>query len=580
MEKRWILQEADEKIVYTLQKELGIHSVICRILVQRNIRNYQQAFEYFRPPLSGLHDPFLMKDMDKAVARILGAITRGEKILVYGDYDVDGTTAVGCVFKFLGTIYDPALIDYYIPHRYREGYGISLQGVDHAINSGYTLVLALDCGIKSVDLIRYAASKGVDFIICDHHLPGENLPPAAAILNPKQKGCDYPYKDLCGCGVGLKLIMALVQELNLPEKYWHDCLDLAATAVAADIVPMTGENRLIAFHGLKKANDDPSTALKALMMVSGVKGPVSIQHLVFMIAPRVNAAGRMDDARKVVQLFTEENLDRAVEFAGMLHADNIDRKEADSSITEEALTLLREYELQGNRKSTVVYQPHWHKGVVGIVASRLIEHYYRPTIVLTRSGDIVAGSARSIPGFNIHDGLDLCSDLLLGFGGHYFAAGMTMLPENVDAFREKFDSVVSSLLQESYFTPQIIIDAELHFRDINDKFYSILMQMEPFGPENPQPVFVARNVHDTGSSRIVKDNHIRFMVKQENIFMNGIGFNLASKYSVLASGEPFDIAFTLDENNYQGNRNLQIRVIDLKLSEPPAAINSSVPHFG
>jgi single-stranded-DNA-specific exonuclease len=566
MEKRWILKEPEENFVYTLQKELGIHRIICQILVQRNIHSYQQAFEFFRPSLAGLHDPFLMKDMDKAVARIIRAMAAKEKILIYGDYDVDGTTAVGCVFKFIRNIYDPSLTDFYIPHRYREGYGISKQGVDHAIAEGYGLVIALDCGIKSVDLIRYAASRGVDFIVCDHHLPGELLPPAAAILNPKQKDCNYPYKDLCGCGVGLKLIMAIVQQEGLPEKLYLDCLDLAATAVAADIVPMTGENRVIAYYGLKKANEDPSIALKALMMVSGVKGPVLIHHLVFLIAPRVNAAGRMDDARKAVLLFTEENLDTAASYAGMLHSDNAERKEADVNITEEALTLIREYELEGKRKSTVIYQPHWHKGVVGIVASRLIEHYYRPTIVLTRSGDLVAGSARSIPGFNIHDGLDQCSELLLGFGGHYFAAGMTMLPENVNAFKEKFDSVVSSMLDESFFTPVINIDTEIQFRDISEKFYSILLQMEPFGPENPQPIFVARNLTDTGSSKIVRDHHIRFVVRQDNIIMSGIGFNLASKFPIISSRMPFDLVFTLDENDWQGNRNLQIKVIDLRLT--------------
>ena len=564
MEKRWIQQEPDEKIVGSLQKELGIHPILCRLLALRNINTYREAFDYFRPSITGMHDPFLMKDMDKAVNRIIKAMEAREKILVYGDYDVDGTTAVGCLYSFIKTIYDPARTEFYIPHRYREGYGISQAGVDFAINEGYSLVIALDCGIKSVDLIRYALSLGIDFIICDHHLPGDILPPAAAVLNPKQKDCGYPYKDLCGCGVGLKLIMALVQRLNLPENMYLDYLDLAATAVAADIVPMTGENRVIAHYGLKKANENPSIALKALMIVSGVKPPVSIQHVVFMIAPRVNAAGRMDDARKVVLLFTEENLDKAIEYARMLHSDNADRREADSSITEEALILLREYEEKGKRKSTVVYQPHWHKGVVGIVASRLIEHYYRPTIVLTRSGDMVAGSARSIPGFNIYDGLDQCSGLLLGFGGHYFAAGMTMLPENVDAFREKFDSVVSAMIDDDILTPVINIDAEIRLNDINEKFYGILSQMEPFGPENPQPVFIVRGIRDTGSSRIVKENHIRFVVKQDNTVISGIGFNLASKFHIMENGHPFDMAFTIDENEWQGNKSLQVKVVDIR----------------
>ncbi len=566
MEKRWIRQEASEQIVEYLQKELGIHPILCRVLAQRNITNYQEAFDFFRPSLKGLHDPFLMKDMELAVARIMKAMEKGEKILIYGDYDVDGTTAVGCMYRFICKIYGTANTAFYIPHRYREGYGISQAGVEHAIKENYQLVIALDCGIKSVDLVRYALDNGVDFIICDHHIPGDVLPPAAAILNPKQKGCPYPYKELCGCGVGLKLIMALVQRLHLPEKYYLDFLDLAATAVAADIVPMTGENRVITYYGLKKANEDPCIAIKALMEVSSVKPPVSIQHIVFMIAPRVNAAGRMDDARKVIHLFTEENLVKAKEYADMLHSDNADRKEADTSITEEALILLREYEATGKRMSTVVYQPHWHKGVVGIVASRLIEHYYRPTIVLTKSGDMVAGSARSIPGFNIHDGLDQCASLLLGFGGHYFAAGMTMLPENVEAFREKFDSVVSAMVDVEMMTPIINIDAEIRFSDINETFYKILTQMEPFGPENPQPVFLARGVINTGSSRIVKDLHIRFVIRQGNFTMSGIGFNLASKYHIVESGQPFDIVFTIDENEWQGNRTLQVKVVDIKLT--------------
>jgi single-stranded-DNA-specific exonuclease len=563
-EKRWILQEPDQIIVDELHSALGIHPILCRLLAQRKINTYEDAFRFFRPSLDGLHDPFLMKDMNIAVNRLIAAMEKREKILVYGDYDVDGTTAVGCMYSFIREVYDPALVEFYIPHRYREGYGISQAGVDFAMKEGYTLVIALDCGIKSVDLISYALANGIEFIVCDHHLPGDVLPPATAILNPKQKDCGYPYKDLCGCGVGLKLITALVLQLNLPEEMYLRYLDLAATAVAADIVPMNGENRVITFFGLKKANDNPSTALKALMAVSGIKPPVSIQHVVFMIAPRVNAAGRMDDARKVVLLFTENDLEKAIDYAKLLHSDNADRKEADASITEEALILLREYEVKGKRSSTVVYQPHWHKGVVGIVASRLIEHYYRPTIVLTRSGDMVAGSARSIPGFNIHDGLDQCSGLLIGFGGHYFAAGMTMLPENVDAFREKFDSVVSAMIDEAMLTPVINIDAEIRLSDINEKFYSIITQMEPFGPENPQPVFIARGVTDTRSSRIVKENHIRFVVKQDSTIISGIGFNLASKYPVLENGKPFDMVFTIDENEWQGNRTLQVKVIDIK----------------
>jgi single-stranded-DNA-specific exonuclease len=566
MEKRWNLLCPDEQDVAGLQKELGISPILCRILVERGITSFQEAEHFFRPSLDALHDPLLMKDMPIAVDRIMKAMLQQERILVYGDYDVDGTSAVGCMFRFLCKIYEKDLVDFYIPHRYREGYGISRQGVDHAINNGYKLVIALDCGIKSHGLISYAKDQGVDFIVCDHHLPDEMIPPAVAILNPKQKDCPYPFKELCGCGVGLKLITAIVQQAGLSDELWMECLDLAATAVAADIVPMTGENRVIAYFGLKRANENPSVALKALMNVSGMKGKVLIQHLVFMIAPRVNAAGRMDDARKVVNLFIENDFDKAAEFATELHSDNADRKEADLSITKEALKLISEYEMVVKKKSTVVYQPHWHKGVVGIVASRLIEHYYRPTVVLTKSGDVVSGSARSIPGFNIHDGLEQCKDLLIGFGGHYFAAGMTMLPENVEAFSAKFDEVVNLQLMEHYFTPEIRIDTEVSLTDCTRKFYDIVSQMEPFGPENPQPVLVARGLRNTGYSKVVKDLHLRLVVKQDHTQISGIGFNLADKYQIVSSGKPFDVLFTLDKNEWQGNVSLQMKVIDVKLS--------------
>ncbi len=564
MEKRWRMRKSDPMIVNTLHKELGIHEVLCTMLVQRGITSFEAAKAFFRPSLEQLHDPFLMKDMDLAVQRILLARDQGEKVLVYGDYDVDGTTAVGCMYAFLSHIFDQDRLGYYIPHRYREGYGVSKQGIDHAISEGYHLMIALDCGIKSEDLISYAKENGVDFIVCDHHIPDAKLPPAVAILNPKQNGCPYPYKELCGCGVGLKLIMGLVITLGLDDQLYLDHLDLAATAIAADIVPVTGENRVIAFYGLKKANENPSPALKAIMDVSGVKGSILIHHLVFMVAPRVNAAGRMDDARKVVELFVEKDPEKAKKIAEQLHLDNADRKETDLNITEEALTLVRAYELAGSKRSTVVYQPHWHKGVVGIVASRLIEHYYRPTIVLTRSGDVVAGSARSIPGFNIHDGLEQCKDLLLGFGGHYFAAGMTMLPENVAAFSERFNTVVTDQVAESFFTPEVLIDAEVTISDCNRKFYNIISQMEPFGPENMQPIFIVKGVVDTGFSRIVKENHLRLVIRQDNCEIKGIGFNLAQKYPIVASGQPFDIAFNLDENEWQGTTSLQMKVVDIR----------------
>jgi single-stranded-DNA-specific exonuclease len=487
-------------------------------------------------------------------------------VMIYGDYDVDGTTAVGCMHRFLAQVFPADKLDFYIPHRYREGYGISKQGIDFAASEGFTLMIALDCGIKSVELIGYAKSLGIDFIVCDHHLPGSSIPPAVAILNPKQSDCNYPYKELCGCGVGLKLVMALTQHWNLPASHYLELLDLAATAVAADIVPITGENRVIAYFGLQKANTNPSLALKVIMDVSGVSGKILIHHLVFMVAPRVNAAGRMDDARKVIELFTAADESTAKAIALQLQADNTERKEADQSITQEALDLIRQTEPDQPKRSTVVYQPHWHKGVVGIVASRLIDHYYRPTIVLTKSGDLVAGSARSIPGFNIHDGLEQCSDLLLGFGGHYFAAGMTMNPDNVEAFARRFNEIVTATVPEDAFIPELLLDAEVRLRDLTMKFYDILTQMEPFGPENPQPVFVARGLRDLGHSKVVKDLHLRLVAQQDGHPMQGIGFNLAEKIKIVRSGFPFDVAFHLDVNEWQGKKTLQMRILDLKPS--------------
>ncbi len=558
--------QADEEKIFALQNELHINKVICQVLVQRNIHTFDQAKLFYRPELSQLHDPFLMKDMGKAVERILSAISKDEKILVFGDYDVDGTTAVAIVFQFLKKIYDPNKLDFYIPHRYREGYGVSKRGIDYAYENEFSLIICLDCGIKSLDLIRYAASLNIDFVVCDHHLPDKELPPAVAILNPKQPGCSYPYKELCGCGVGFKLISALAQELNVPESEYYCYLDLVATAIAADIVPMTGENRVLAFYGLKKVNEDPCAGIKALIQLSGAKIPMHITNLVFIIAPRVNAAGRMDDARKAVQMFVECNFDMAFPLAEMLHADNSDRKEADINITAEALSIINADDELVKRKSTVVFQPHWHKGVVGIVASRLIEHYYRPTIVLTQSGDVIAGSARSVNGFNLYEAIHACKDHLLGYGGHFAAAGMTMMPEQLDTFITKFEEVVSKTIPPELLIPELVIDAEVHFSEITSTFYKILCQMEPFGPDNLRPLFVARNLMDTGYSKIVKDEHIRFSLSQQNIIFTGIGFNLAHKFHVVNEKKPLDVVFTLDENEWNGNKHLQLKVIDFKIS--------------
>lgn len=565
MQKRWTILQVDTTKTEALATELKIHPTICRILVQRGIDTYDKAKSFFRPQLADLHDPWLMKDMQKATERVLSAFALEEKILVFGDYDVDGTTSVACMYQFLISIYKKELVEFYIPHRYREGYGISKQGIDFAKENGFSLIISLDCGIKSVELITYAKDLGIDFIVCDHHLPDEILPPATAILNPKQKDCGYPYKELCGCGVGFKLITALARKLNIAEEKVNCYLDLVATAIAADIVPITGENRVLAFHGLKQVNSNPSNGIKALMFLSKAEKQMHINNLVFMIAPRVNAAGRMDDARKAVQMFVAETYEEALSFAEMLHADNDERKEADASISEEALAIINNSaELQA-KKSTVLFQPHWHKGVVGIVASRLTEHYYRPTIILTQSGDYAAGSARSVIGFNLYEAVHACREHLLGYGGHFAAAGLTLLPQNIEAFTNAFEEVVSKTITDEQLIPEIVVDTELSFADIRSGFYNIIKQMEPFGPENMRPVFISKNVTDTGYSKIVKEQHLRLVVKQNDIVITGISFRAAHLLPVVQQGA-FDVLYTIDENDWNGTVSLQLKVIDIRPS--------------
>lgn len=564
MQKRWNIISADEERIKSLQDSLKIHPALCKILVQRGIETYNKAKEFFRPQLSELHSPWLMKDMDKAVERIISATNNDEKILVFGDYDVDGTTAVASMYSFLKKFHSN--LDFYIPHRYREGYGVSKAGIDFAKENGFNLIISLDCGIKSAQLIAYAKDLGIDFIVCDHHLPDEVLPPAVAILNAKQKDCNYPYKELCGCSVGFKLMAALAEKMNLPESAVYEHLDLVATAIAADIVPITGENRILAFHGLKKANENPNYGIKALMKLSGLVKELHIHNLVFMIAPRVNAAGRMDDASKAVEMFIAKSYDEALHFAEMLHNDNTERKEADSTITDEALAIINENKEWVKKKSTVVFRPHWHKGVVGIVASRLIEHYYRPTVVLTQSGEYAAGSARSVPGFNLYEAVHACREFLLGYGGHFAAAGLILETNQIEAFRNKFEEVVSSTIAPELLVPEIVIDAEISLKDVRQSFYDILRQMEPFGPENLRPVFIAKKVMDTGWSKIVKEQHIRFSLKQDNTTITGIGFGLAEKFHLLQQKKPLDIVFKVDENEWNGQISLQMRVIDFQLS--------------
>ncbi|WP_295233969.1 single-stranded-DNA-specific exonuclease RecJ [Sediminibacterium sp.] len=561
MQKRWNILSANPEEVASLKAALKINATLCTILAQRGINDYDKAKEYFRPSLEHLHSPWLMKDMDKAVDRILQAFEEHEQILVYGDYDVDGTTSVASMFQFLKSLHEP--IDFYIPHRYKEGYGISKIGIDFAKENGFSLIISLDCGIKSADLIAYAKSLGIDFIVCDHHLPDEIIPDAVAILNPKQKDCNYPYKELCGCGVGFKLMTALTERLQLNNEAYLQYIDLAAIAIAADIVPVTGENRTLAFFGIQKVNTKPSVGIKALLDLSKAKFPMSLTSLVFVIAPRINAAGRMDDAKKAVQLFIEKDPSAAITFANILHSDNTDRREADSSITIEAMEMMAADPNNANRKTTVLYNENWHKGVVGIVASRLIETFYRPTIILTKSGDYAAGSARSVSGFNLYEAIHACRKHLLGYGGHFAAAGMTLSINQIEAFSMAFEAEVAKTIQPDQLVPEIIINTGIDFKDINTSLYNIIKQMEPFGPDNMRPVFIARNVKDAGFSKVVKDLHLRVVLKQEDIILSGIGFNMADKFSLLENSKPVDIVFAIDENEWQGNTSLQLKIIDL-----------------
>lgn len=565
MEKRWKIKAADEKQINSLQNQLQIHPALCRLLVVRGIVDFESAKRFFRPTLDMLHDPFLMKGMDQAVQRISQAIASHEKIMVYGDYDVDGTTAVAVVYDFFRKNYTEENLCFYIPHRYREGYGISKQGIDFAHEQGYSLVITLDCGIKSAELIAYARTKNIDVIVCDHHMPDNDLPPAFAILNPKQPNCLYPYKELSGCGIGFKLISALAQHWQLEKNSYLCYLDLVATSIAADIVPMDGENRVLAFYGIEKANQNPALSIQVLKEIALVTKPLTISDLVFVIGPRVNAAGRMDDARKAVELFLETDLDKIRNLAAQLQSDNHERKEIDKSITEEAKQLIENNVHLRERSTTVLYQEHWHKGVVGIVASRLLDYYYRPTIILTHANGKATGSARSVHGFNIYEALHACKDLLENYGGHFYAAGMTLSPDKVEAFSERFEMVVKETISPHALIPELEIDAEIRLSDIKPKFYNIIRQFEPFGPTNLRPVFITRGVTNfKGYSQVVKNKHIKFVVHQgDGIAMEGIGFAMHERYPIVLD-RAFDMVYTIEENEYNGNTRLQLKVLDIR----------------
>jgi single-stranded-DNA-specific exonuclease len=574
MQNRWVLKQIDDlDKVSTLSKELNVSPTIAKLLLLRGISTLEEARDFFRPTLNHLHNPFLMKDMHKAVERIEKAISNNEKILVYGDYDVDGTSAVALVYSFFSQLTEN--ISYYIPDRYKEGYGISFQGIDFAADNDFSLIIALDCGIKALDKIDYALEKNIDFIICDHHLPGDKIPKATAVLDPKQPDCPYPYKELCGCGVGFKLCQAYTQKHQLSEEPLFELLDLTAIAIAADIVPINGENRVLTTMGLARINQSPRPGVKALFDVSKRKDePVTVTDLVFIAAPRINAAGRMESGTKSVNLLTAKTAEDATTIAAQINVHNTDRKDEDKSITKEALEMIENNPALHKAKSTVLFQPHWHKGVIGIVASRVMESYYRPTIILTQSNGKVAGSARSVRGYSVYDAIDKCSDLLLQFGGHMYAAGLTMLPENVEAFQKKFEEVVSATIDEKLLTPEIQIDCEITLDELYSekenelpKLYRIIEQFAPHGPENMTPIFILKGVVDTGYAKIVGEEHLKCTLTHPqfpHIKINSIGFYMAHHLETIGSKKPFDVVFSIDKNEWNGSTSIQIKIRDIR----------------
>lgn len=561
---RWTIKpKPSEEKVKNLAEALNVEKFVATLLVQRGIETYEDARQFFRPTLDDLHNPYLMKDMDKAVERIELAIENGENILVFGDYDVDGTTAVSLVSSYLKTYYPNVAT--YIPDRYDEGYGISFRGIDFADDNGFSLIIALDCGIKSIDHVAYAKERNIDFIICDHHRPGISLPEAVAVLDPKRDDCSYPYDELCGCGIGFKLIQALGENRNQTIEDLTSYLDLVATAIAADIVPMTGENRILAYFGLQVINSDPRPGFKALTHQIKKK-TLDITDVVFIIAPRINAAGRIKHGNHAVELLTEFDFEQAQQFALEIEAYNSERKDLDKQITKEALVQIIENN-EKERFTTVVFQEDWHKGVIGIVASRLIETYYRPTLVFTKSGDKYAASARSVKGFDVYNALESCSEHLEQFGGHMYAAGMTLLEENYQLFKDAFEKVVEETIHPDMLIPEISIDAEINFSDITPKLMRILQQFEPFGPQNMTPVFLTKNVKDTGyAQRLGADEeHLKLFVRQNNSEgMAAIGFGLGSKMELTTNKKLFEAVYCIDENEWNGKTSVQLRLKDIK----------------
>ena len=564
MIKRWVqVPEGNKDLTNTLAQQLNIDTSLARILVQRDITTFEDAKDFFRPNIQQLHDPFLMKDMDKAIERIDLALSRNEKIMIYGDYDVDGTTSVALTYSFFSQFTN--LIEYYIPDRHKEGYGISTAGIDYAYSRGITLIIALDCGIKSIDKIAHANDLGIDFIICDHHLPGDELPDAVAILDPKRKDCDYPFKELAGCGIGFKLAQAYSITHGLPAEKYEQYLDLVMVSIAADIVPVIDENRTLSHFGLIKLNTSPCMGLKALMDSCGKDKDYTLTDVVFTLAPRINAAGRMNHANQAVKMLlcTEDNL--AKEQSLFINLQNTDRRNSDQSITAEAFALIDECEILMNKKTTVVYNEKWNKGVIGIVASRLTEKYYRPTIVLTESNGSITGSARSVAGYDLYEALLGCSDLLIQFGGHKFAAGLTMKHENISMFQDRFEHIVSTTITDDLLCPELNIDGEIQLNQIDGKFQRIVAQMSPFGPSNPAPIFITHNVTLASKPYVVGARHLKLNIKQQNsAIFESIGFGLSEFESSLQLNQPFSVCYTIEENVWKMQKKIQLNIKGIK----------------
>lgn len=578
MEKRWVIKKPqDDEIVRKLSESLNIDIILAELLVQRGVRNFPEAKDFFRPSLDYLHDPFLMKDMDKAITRIEEAISNNEKILVYGDYDVDGTTAVALVWSFLKDFHTN--IEFYIPDRYKEGYGISLEGIDYAKNNDITLIIALDCGIKALNQINYANERNIDFIICDHHRPGDELPLAYAVVDPKQSGCLYPYKELSGCGLGFKLAQAYYQKHRLDQKRLEKFLDLVAVSIAADIVPITGENRVLAYFGLKRLNFNPRPGFESILFYSNVirksepdgqtvfTKEITISDAVFTIGPRINAAGRIESGNAAVELLICEKMGDTHILSENINNNNTERRTLDTDITRQALEMIASDPLLKSRKSTVLYNPEWHKGVIGIVASRLTETYYKPTVILTESNGQITGSARSVKDFDVYNAIDACSNFLDHFGGHKYAAGLSLKPENIEQFMQAFEQVVEKTITENMLTPEIEIDAELKLSQINSRFYRILRQFAPHGPGNMSPVFITKGVTERNTARIVGKNHLKLTVyhpEEPGISFNAIAFQQAHYLDTVHWSKSFDIVYQIEENNWNNTKTLQLNIKDIK----------------